>query len=502
MSEPTPQAHTGPAPEDRPLLELARVAIPTVAAMTSYTLMTFTDKWVVSQMGPDPIYVGAQGNGGLASWVPISVAHGALTIINTYVAQNLGAGKPERGPAYAWNGLWLSAVFYLLVLLPLALAAPLAFTALAQRGMDPLQAQMSATYCSILLLGSICTLAARCVGQFFYGLHKPGVVLIAGVAANLFNLVSSCVLVYGTGPWPESLGLFGRVCQDIAELLRIPPMGIAGSAIGTVLATGIEFLIPLAIFLGPKMNRRYATRRQWRPAKVPAKEILRLGWPSGATFGNEMICWGFFMVYLVSGFGRFHATAGWIAHQYMSLSFMPAVGLSVATTAIVGKYQGMGRPDLAAQRTWLALRIAMVYMGLCGAVFLLFPGPLMDLFIDSATPQEDREQLVRLGTKFLIATAAFQLFDAVAMVISGALRGAGDTVFPGVATLVASWLVIVGGGLAITRSFPALESLGAWIAAAAYIATLCVILLARFLTGRWKTIKLVTPSTPPAAPAH
>ena len=55
-------------------------------------------------------------------------------------------------------------------------------------------------------------------------------------------------------------------------------------------------------------------------------------------FGNEMVCWGFFMVHLVSGFGPQHASAGWIAHQYMSLSFMPAVGISVACTAIVGKY--------------------------------------------------------------------------------------------------------------------------------------------------------------------
>jgi Na+-driven multidrug efflux pump len=60
-----------------------------------------------------------------------------------------------------------------------------------------------------------------------------------------------------------------------------------------------------------------------------------------------------------------------------------------------------------------------------------------------------------------------------------------------VATVACAWTVIVGGGLAMVTFFPGLESLGAWIAAAAYIAILCVILLARFLSGRWRSIRLV-----------
>jgi MATE family multidrug resistance protein len=215
-------------------------------------------------------------------------------------------------------------------------------------------------------------------------------------------------------------------------------------------------------------------------------------------FGNEMICWGFFMVYLVSRFGPEHTTAGWIAHQYMSLSFMPAVGISVAVTALVGKYQGMGRSDIAQARAWLGVRVAMVYMGCCAAVFLLLPNALVDLFIDDGTDPAQRERLLWLGQKFLIATAAFQLFDAIAMVISGALRGAGDTVIPGIATVVTAWTIIVGGGLLMVTFAPGLESLGPWIASAVYIATLCMILLARFLSGRWKQIKLVRENAPAA----
>lgn len=489
-----PAQHAGVEPGrdiDRPLREMIRIALPTVAAMTSYTLMTSTDKWLCSHIGSEPIYVGAQGNGGLASWIPLSFAHGVLTIVNTYVSQNMGAGKADRGPAYAWNGFWLACLYYAMILVPLAVLLPSVFGMLAERGMDARQAELSATYGSILLWGALITLATRCVGQFFYGMGRPAVVMSAGVIANVFNLVVSCVLVFGNGPMPEALGWFGRVCSAIAGWLGIAPMGIAGSAYGTVLATLLELAIPLAIFLGPKMHARYRTRSQWRPSVARIKELVKLGWPAGATFANEMACWGFFMVYLVSHFGKLHATAGWIAHQFMSLSFMPAVGLSVATTALVGKYQGMGRSDVAVKRAWLGVKVAMVYMGLCAAVFVLFPRQLLSLFIDASTPPEDVETLVRLGTAFLWCTAAFQLFDAVAMVISGALRGAGDTVFPGVMTIACSWIIIVGGGWGMTQVFPGLQSTGPWIAAATYIAVLCVILLARFLTGKWKKIEVV-----------
>jgi multidrug resistance protein, MATE family len=462
------QSHLGSPPAESPLRELLRIAGPTVATMTSFTIMQFVDKILVSRIGPEPIYVGAQGNGGLAAWVPIALAMGTLSVINTYVAQNFGAGKPQRGPAYAWNGMWMGIVFYLLFLIPYGLALPWVFGAAR---IDPAQAQMAATYGQILIFGSVIVLSARAMSHFFYGMHRAGVIMVASLIANAVNIALSWALIFGK---------FG-----------LPAMGVAGSAIGTVIATGIELALPLALFLSPAMNRLYRTRAAWRFSRAHVKDLVRIGWPGGAMFGNEMVCWAFFMVYLVSHFGAEHATAGWIAHQYMSLSFMPAVGLSVACTAVVGKYMGMGRPDLAAHRSWLALKLALGYMCLCAVLFVVFRRPMIGLFISGETPAELVEQVVRLGALFLIATAAFQAFDAIAMITSGALRGAGDTVVPGIITIVLSWVLIVGGGLMMVWVFPGLESLGPWIAASAYIIILSFFLLARFMGGHWRTIRLM-----------
>lgn len=459
--------------------------------MTSYTLMTFTDKWLVSRLGPE--LVGAQGNGGLASWVPQAFAYGTLQVVNTYVSQNMGAGQEKKGAAYAWNAIYIAAVFSLL-LQPYSLMLPWIF---AKCGIDAQQAAWGAEYGRILIWGCFLNMATRGLSQFFYGLHKGGVVLMAGVLANVVNLILSATLVFGPAAHERDLGWltplgFGEMTSGLARAVGMTEgMGITGSAWGTVVATGVELIIPLAVFLSPKMDRLYATRSSWRLSFTHVKDILRIGWPGGAMFANEMVCWGFFMVYMVSHFGKAHASAGWIAHQYMSLSFMPAVGMSVATTALVGKYIGMKRHDLAAKRYWLALRWTAGYMGLCGVCFVVFRRELVGFFIESDTTPEQAAELVRLGSMMLIATATFQMFDAGAMVTSGALRGAGDTVFPGLATIVASWTIIVGGGLAMAWAFPQLESIGAWVAAAAYIIALCVLLVGRFLTGKWKTINLI-----------
>ena len=504
--EPTPTSGAVAAPERSPLVELLTIAIPTVATMTSYTLMTFVDKLMVSRIGPDPIYVGAQGNGGITSWIAVSIVFGTLTVVNTFVSQNFGAGKADRAPAYAWNGVWLALIAWLLVMVPYAAALPTIFEMVRDPSLSEEATKavvrrdgMAAQFAQILLWGSIITMARQAIGQFFYGLHRPAIMLLAGVSGNVANFVFNSVLIYGpNGPADGNHVGFDAVthwwfsgASSVARTLGIPALGVPGAAIGTVLGTIIELAVLLVVFLSPSFNRRFNTRHGWRPSWSHLKDIFRIGWAPGLMFGNEMICWGAFMVYFVGHFGAQHSTAGFIAHQWMSMSFMPAVGISVAVTAMVGKCMGMGRPDLAAQRAWTGVMLSMAYMGLCGIVFVVFREQLVRLFIDKNTPPEVVEELLKLGGRFLIAAAVFQIFDGLAMALSGALRGAGDTTFVGVVTVVSSWVVIVGGGWVAITVFPQIESVGPWGAAALYIITLSGFTLWRFLAGKWKLIKLV-----------
>ena len=91
----------------------------------------------------------------------------------------------------------------------------------------------------------------------------------------------------------------------------------------------------------------------------------------------------------------------------------------------------------------------------------------------------------------MICAAVFQTLDAVHIVYGGALRGAGDTVWSGLASIVFGWLLLVGGSLLLSRAFPEWGSVGSWIGAAIYISVLGLAMAARFESGRWRSIDLL-----------
>jgi MATE family multidrug resistance protein len=176
----------------------------------------------------------------------------------------------------------------------------------------------------------------------------------------------------------------------------------------------------------------------------------------------------------------------------MHLSFMPAVGISSAVAAIVGKRIGEGLPDIAAARARLGLLLGMAYVTCCAAVMVAFREPLVAIFAGGPdTPPDKIAVIVTIGARLMICAAFFQTMDAVGVVCTGALRGAGDTVWPGVVTFFLSWVFIIGGGAAFIVLTPQLESLGPWIGAAIYIVIFGVTMLLRWESGRWRHMSVI-----------
>ena len=465
-------------PSRADIREVWAQAWPTVIAMLSYTSMQFVDSLMVSVLGP--LEVAAQGNGGSWSWVSIAFGFGMLTLVNTLVAQRVGAGRTAEIARYGWAGLWVALGFWLVVLIPFALVIGPMFRAM---GHEAHLLEMETSYARILLAAGIFTISSKALSNFFFGLQRPKVITVAAIAGNVVNLVGNYVFVFGERGLPE-LGLPG--------IPGIPAYGVTGSAIGTAIGTAVEALIPLCMFLGARLNRAFAVRRAWRPDFHAIGEVLRLGWPAGLQFGNEMICWAIFMTVLAGGFGNEHMTAGWAAMRFVHISFMPAVGLSIAATSLVGKHVGEGDFSRAARSAHAAVAIAILWMTCCAAIFVIFRNELTGVFIDASTPLDSAARIRAIGSQIFICAAIFQTLDAIGIVYTGALRGAGDTFVPGLVTAVLGWAVIVGGGYAMTRVFPGLESTGPWIAATAYLVILGVFVALRFERGGWRRLHLLS----------
>lgn len=488
------------------IAELLAIAIPSIAVMTSYSVMQTIDKLVVKELGPDAL--SAVGNGGIAAFVPGAAMMGLLGLINTFVSQNVGANKPERAAGYAWAGIWISIAVWVLVMLPFALGFPWLFKSMhwvfGLEPYSPAVMEMQTEYGVILILGLIFVFISRSLSNFFYGIHQAKIVLLSSLAGNIVNVVLCYGLVLGK--------------------LGLPELGVKGAAISTVVGGVIEAAVPTVAFLTGKTAREFSTRAVWRPRWINVADLFRKGWSAALMSSNEILCWFIFLTGFVASFDAGRAVgesvnnaAGWITLQFMHLSFMPSVGMSIAIAAVVGKQVGAKRLDLAASRAWLGTIITIVYMTVCAAVFVVFREDLVGFFLSDDPPKELVERLgesgaalrhahingeiIEIAATLLILAAGFQFFDAIAIAISGALRGAGDAVWPGIVTVILSWVVIVGGGWITVQYFNDLGSLGPWIAAALYIIALAISFLVRFLSGKWRDMGVVredvTTTSPP-----
>ncbi|MCK4600865.1 MAG: MATE family efflux transporter [Phycisphaerae bacterium] len=450
--------------------EVLKLSWPASLSMLNVTVMRFVDGVMVSRLGPGPF--SAQFVGGMSAFVPESFALGMLTVVNTFVSQNLGAGRRRRCGQYAWAGMML-AIFFALLVAPLALFSRPLFGLFGHA-----EVQLESMYFRYMILSMLLTTPIRVLEAFFYGIHRPGAVMKASLIAAVCNVVGNYVLIFGK--------------------LGLPAMGLEGAAIATIGSWGLQFVILLAIFLSPSMHRRYGTHFAVVRGRQ-CRDILRVGSPAGVQFVNNILPWTVFMMALVGKFGMAHRAAGTAVMRYVSLSFMPAVGIGIATTALVGQYIGAGRRDLARHRAHAALVTAMVYMGLCGLGFWLFRYPLVSLFVKvpasvDISPAEARAmagEMLRIGGSVMLLAAVFQLFDAISIVYSGALRGAGDTFWPMVITATFSWTIIIGGGYLMTELLPQLTSIGPWIAASSYVIALGIVLAWRFESGVWRKIDLL-----------
>jgi len=468
--EPTPAPNLTDGGTDRaPWLgmgEVVRMAIPTVLNMVSVTVMQFVDGWMVSHVSKEAL--SAQFIGAVSSFVPISFFFGVFVCVSTYASQNLGAGKPERSALYGWHGLW-TAWMAAAGLSPLVLLAP---AILGQFGHSPHVTHLETRYFQILIGGVVFALSARALGQWFIGCHKPHVNVVAGVLANGVNVLANWVLIFGK---------FG-----------FPALGLIGAGIGTVLGFFVEAVVLATVFLlngaGKEFNVWAALSFRWKPIK----DLFRLGAPIGGMFVGEVLMWAIFMGHIVGGFGTAALAAAAILNRYWHLCFMPAIGVGSAIQAIVGRYCGAGKPRLARRRAYAGLILIEAYMVAMGAAIWLFRDTLVGLFNEGGDAQV--QAIATSATVFILIC---QMFDAMSIAFAGALRGAGDTIWPSVVQLIMAYGLGVGGAWLVATLKPEWGSLGPWGTVSVYIAVLGLVMWLRFLSGKWRQMAVV--ETPPAA---
>ena len=424
------------------LATLLRLAIPTIAGTVSYTLMQFMDGWMLSildrQYHAHGANLAASFNGGISVWVLVAACVGVAGVINTLAAQSLGRQDLAAPARFAWQGLWL-ALGSLVAFYPLIPLVPWWFKLL---GHHNALLHLETLFAQIMLVIAPINFAISVMGNFYLGVHRPIHQFTAGVVGNVINLILDWILIFGH--------------------LGAPRLGLLGAALATSVASAVSLAILMSIFLSHRYNTRFGTRRAWRLDFKKLWQIWRIGLPAGIQSSGDILCWTIFSLAWVDHFGIAAAEAQSAVMRYLSLSFMPAVGLSMATGALVGKRIGQG--DLVGARyaaRWAVL-ISIGYMGICGLIFLFFRGALAGFMLGPTVQRH-------IAEKLLIYSAIFQIFDGMNIVYLGALRGAGDTLVPTIYTTAFAWAFCVGGGGLVRWFEPAWGASGPWIMATLYV---------------------------------
>ena len=438
------------------LREILGLASPIIASMASFTVMSFVDTWMVSLVGTAE--VAAAMPGAIIAFTITALPLGMTRCVSTFAAQAIGRGDPRSGAAFAWQGIY----FGLIVGMACLLLLPLAAIFFSLFGHEPEVVLLEVDYFRVRVWGIGLSVIIGALSGFFYGIHHPRISLIGVLAANVTNVVLNYVFIFGN--WGA------------------PRLGLAGAGLAMVLSFVVQIGVLLSFFLSASYCTEFSTRTAWRPDWTRMRQLLHIGWPAGAQSAIDVLGWGLLIIMLVGRFGKEHLAASNIAIQYMMISFMPAMGLSQALSALVGRYIGEGKLETAVQRVFETLFLCLVYVGLMGVFFFIFRFSLIAVF--STEPV-----VIQLGANILLCAVAFQLFDGLGITFFGALRGAGDTHWPAgftVLVLIAVFTPLSLGSVAYTN----LESLGPWLAGTVNVILLGLGFWWRFAQGTWREIDI------------
>lgn len=437
--------------------QIAWLAGPLVLQNLSQTLLGVVDTYFVSLLSTEAL--AAVGLSSVIFFAVLMLFRGTANSTVVFVGRAYGEGDHTKIGAAVWRGLnmvgWLT---LFLVALPwlfrqlMALAAPGDSVAVRELGTQYLQ--IRAFEIPLVMFSAV-------VWGFLIGRGDSRTPMMLAWITVLANVFLDWVLVLGK--------------------LGVPAMGVAGAAYATVLSNGINALISAAILWNSTNRRTFFTGQARLSAWSDLRSGLLVGLPMGLGDFIEIASFSMFFA-LLARLGTDMLAANQIALQYMSVSFTLGFAVNMATATLVAQYLGAKRPDFAQKVVYRACVLAMVGMGLIGLSYLIAPAALMRVFSQEAS-------VINAGVTVLQLVALYQVFNAVGIVMAGALNGAGDTTFTMLARSLLAWGLFIP--LVWVLIFPLNAGIwGAWLGALIYLLVLALVYFMRFRSGYWKTIQL------------
>lgn len=391
--------------------------------------------------------------------------HGLTGGVAPLIAAELGRGRHalrevRRSVRMA---LWLSGGCGVVGMAACFAAEPL----MLATGQDPAIAARAGEFTVLLGLSIVPTVASGVLRTFVSALGRP-------VFATAITALA--IAVNALGNWAFVFGKLGA-----------PELGLAGSAVSTVITACVVLLAYALTIRADRRLRRYALfGRWWRAEWQRLRDIARIGLPIALTVIAEGSLFNS-AAFLMGLIGTAQLAGHTVALQIAAFCFQIPFGIGQAATIRVGYHFGAGNRAGVALAGQAALATCIGFQLMSAAAMLLAPHMLISAYVNVDDPAN--ALLVGFAVQFLAVGAAFQMFDGVQTVAAGALRGLQDTRVPMAMAMAGYWLVGFTTSVFLGLATP-LAGQGVWIGLAAGLVVVSALLLWRW-RGR-ERLRLVT----------
>ncbi len=432
-----------------------KIATPVMLGYLGHVFVGVTDNIFVGKL--DPLNLAAVSLANSAIFFIMSFGIGFSYAITPLVSESVGADKHYRIKKVLYNGILLHFVLGIIMVV-LSFGIPKILILAHQ---PPEVIALAVPYIRIVGISLLFVMIFQALKQFSDGMSLTTYPMIAGLIANIINIVLSYAMVFGK--------------------LGFPTMGIYGAAYGTLIARFVSILSLWFFLRYVSQTKEYLKNLGWYlTTKSIIKKILYLGIPSGFQGVFEM---GIFSasVWLAGTLGAVSQAANQIALQMASLTFMVFIGFGVAATVRVGNQKG--RSDFM-QMKRIAISIFLqtfIFELFFTFVLIVLRHQLPYLYLsdDYVEPQKiiEAKAIYNQAVNLLIIVGIFQISDGFQVVFQGALRGLQDVIYPFFITLIAYWFIGFSVSYYLSKIF---GTTGIWFGLLTGLTTAAMLLFFRF----------------------
>jgi len=441
-----------------------KLAAPVMLGMLGHTFVTFIDNIMVGQLGTAELAAVSLGNSFM--FIAMSIGIGFSTAITPLIAEADSSDNLEQARDTYKNGLFLCTALGVLLFLGVFFAKPLMYLMKQPKEV----VELAIPYLDLVAFSLIPLVIFQAIKQFSDGMSMTKYPMYATLIANIVNVALNYVLIFGKFGFPE--------------------MGIVGAAYGT-LASRIIMVIYLWLLLKSKQrSKRIISNLKFFVFDVlMVKKIINLGSLSAMQMFFEVAIFTA-AIWLSGLLGKNPQAANQIALNLSSMTFMVAMGLSVASMIRVGNQKGLQNFKELRRIAFSIFFLGMILATVFAILFFVFHKIMPTIYVDldDKLNYADNMEVISIASKLLIAAAFFQISDSIQVVVLGALRGLQDVKVPTILTFISYWCV----GFPVSYFLGKEDmygSFGIWLGLLAGLTTASVLLFIRFNSLTLKLIK-------------